>query len=378
MAEDPRAEEVAAAERRVTHLVVAGVDAVYSPERGWVVLEVNDHPSGLAAADAGGCGAAGHGVVRSVALALARRAGEDCVGLLLPEAFRVGMAGAQNVASADVAWSDTRATNAIADFNALAQELRRLGTPVAITDVDRVRMDGADVVLDGEKRVGALYRRSSSFPPRQPRCACVNDLRVRAICPDKKRTATLLEAAGVPVPRAIRGSADVTPWVIGKPNFGSASAGVVRIQAADPALAPLLRRRRRAVVQEWIEPATTRLRRRRHYFDVRVLVVDGKVVGHVARVAAAPFDEPVFAASPLAWLTTTGRPRPLRAARRSGAVSLPQAQLDALDALCVRVVRTLDVAARGLEYAAALRSIPSFGTLAGIRGPLRPIELQAT
>lgn len=272
---------------------------------------------------------------------------------------------------------DLRTTSSIADFNALAAELRRLGKRVVITARDGLRMSGSDVMLTDGTRVGVLYRRTHEFPPREPRCACVNDLRARVLCLDKSRTAALLRTAGLAVPRKITSRASASsPWIIVKPNFGSGSAGVMRIRADDPSLLYHLRKRG-PVVQEWIEPAMTRLRGRSHYFDVRVYVVDEQVVGRVARLAAAPHDESLFATSPLSWLTTTGRWRPLTAMPRKKAseVSLPRRHIAELDAVCQRAVRTLNRAARDLKYESTARWMRSLRTGLALHRSLDPIEL---
>lgn len=361
----------------------AGIDLVRSRDGRWFVLEVNDHPSGLLEADQRAGTTRG---VDALAEALITRAGGGTICLLLPECFHIAgdSASASTVARRDTElFDDARIRRTIDEFNALLIRVNECGHRAVIADVAAVSLAGREVVLHKE-HVSALYRRAYQFPLRNTDCAYVNDVRLRAICPDKRRTAAVLRGSPrvrMPetfhtVPDAVtcdRYAAERKKFIV-KPNFGSASAHIQRLATRD---LPAEIIGDELLWQEWIEPATVVSRGREYYYDVRVYVVDGQVVSRIVRRAAAPCDDTRLQDSALAWLTTTGPWFPLVVASGRGdeEVALPENVIGELDELCVDITAMLDAAARNLDYTAAAASIRPFSALSGVTGAVQRIEL---
>ena len=153
-------------------------------------------------------------------------------------------------------------------------------------DPDDVAVGRLDVLptLDGVEPglVGLLLLERRGVPVRNTAAALL-------AAHDKLRTARLLEAAGLPVPRTrwLRAPDDPLPLpvpVVVKPRFGSWGADVCRCSTEEEARAVLRSlsdrswfRRHGALLQELVPSAGT---------DLRVLVAGGRAVGGAERAAA--------------------------------------------------------------------------------------------
>lgn len=346
--------------------VFAGIDLVLGQDGEWVVLEANDHPSGLLEADRLSGGTAG---LVALSSALADRARNGTICLLLPDCFYLQPPSYTwgEVQRIDAhLFDDQRIACTIDEFNALASYLRHNGVPTVIADSTVVMLSAGDVVIGERLRAGALYRRAYRFPLAETSCPCINDIRLRAICPDKGWTASIL-AGVVKLAGAYDPSSPPNKGkrFIVKPNYGSGSEGVRRVAVEDlPAATD-------DICQEWIEPAKMRANARDYYFDVRVFVIDGEPVSYLVRRAAAPCDGESWLDSPLSWLTTTGPRHSLAGA------CLTARQKDALDRASVAAAAALDMAAQRLGFCEAIMMLRDFASLTGVTGTVQPIELAA-
>lgn len=384
-------------------LLYAGLDFILDANGHWVLLEVNDHPLGLKIADdfasfVGPTSVVEPVGVRALAQALVMLLGcrdkRGPVYLLLPEAYSVEtathMAPAVRLRHVHE-FDDGRLAAVLAEFNRIALLVRALGTPCFIADRQAVFQQGGCIKSVNGYEPGVVYRRTYRFPLEPPTCPCVNDLRLRALCPDKLRTQLILEqfCPEVRMPRgfaisnenqSIRSMGWDSEFAIIKPNWGAASNGVERVCVHNSHSVPSSGEYTSGYLcQEWVEPSTVLIRGNRYYYDLRVLTVAGELVGCFARRAAAP-REGVAADSPLSWLTTTGPAMPVVLTRKKcranhEAVCLSRRQIEELKFLSRRVVETIGAAACDLDYCETTHRLHDIATLDGIRGELRQVRL---
>lgn len=379
----------------------AGLDFILDRRGNWVLLEINDHPIGLIEADKLTQQAKGRpifGGTGLIALAnmLANHAGDRAVCLLLPDCFRIRTKThtAQTVFmnGGDI-YDDKRIRLTLDSFNRLADQVRSMGVECLISDVGGLEIRNRSVIVGQHRAVGALFRRASSFPPKEVDCACINDLRLRTLCADKLKAHGILKNSVshnnlaltmplLPVKDTLEllQNCQEDQFVITKPNWGSASMGVERLTARQ--LTEYLYSTRRdaaenRIWQKWIEPTTISNAKGEYYFDVRVYVVAGKPVAGFARRSAAPMNRDE-SDTPLSWLTTTGPWLPLiySDTRALESVDLSEEQIKELVEISTQATLALDKAAIETDYSKALAGMPSFSTLAGVQGRLQLIYLQ--
>jgi hypothetical protein len=330
----------------------------------------------------------------ALAKVLADGAQGGSVGLFPPDAFRVGRTCARDDLHGHHprVSDDQRAGHTIEELRGLIAALDDLGVPWLLGNPSDVAARGDLLVHRTGRRIGAAYRRHQGLVDVGPHTVTVNDIRLRVLCPDKLATHATLAAAAPHVRMPPTIALEDTPaarawigervsgdgWMIVKPTHGTASRGVERSRAATLARGALVRSEA-SLVQDWVQPATTRRRGREHRFDVRVFVVGGRPVAGFARTASAPATG-VAIDSPLAWLTTTGPLAPLTSDGESpgdepDGAKLPADSLDELREISTAVVAALDNAARQLSSEDVRRSMKPYSELAGIAGPMELIGL---
>ena len=179
----------------------------------------------------------------------------------------------------------------VAPYEAL---VARLGTRAGATrglEVDGVRLDAMDAVLariiPGGSLDQVIFRVDALHWLEERGVAVVNAPRAIERCVDKFYTSALLQEAGLPTPETVvcerldvaMGAVRAMGDVVIKPLFGAMGHGMVRVSDPDTAwrvLRALELARAVYYVQQTIDHGGR---------DVRVLVIGGRVLGAIARVA---------------------------------------------------------------------------------------------
>lgn len=392
--------------------IYAGLDLILDKNGRWFLIEANDHPIGLAEADRLALSIGRHSLFEakgfhSLAQALVNKNRGGVICLLMPDCFRFASLspfGKQVKLVEEVAFDDARIMHTVNEFNSLARAIHSLNAECRIVDLRAFVPRGRDLYLTNGDPVGVLYRRAYRFPPHQVSCPCFNDLRLRTVCPDKLKTDRILRQRLLDWPAflpstfpfeadqatraALQDLIATDRYVIVKPNFGSASTGVSRFSVREVLdnLEDLCQEQRNSygdvLCQKWIEPSVVRSKQKDYYFDVRVFVLDGQPVSGFARRASAPAHQPLWADSPLSWLTTTGPPIPLAVSNSpkpdiDNVAFLTVEQAESLKDLCVEATLALDKFAVELDYAQTFEDVQDFESLAGSVGQMQYLDLVA-
>ncbi|MDW9970419.1 hypothetical protein GOB98_10510 [Sinorhizobium meliloti] len=117
--------------------------------------------------------------------------------------------------------------------------------------------------------------------------------------------------------------------------------------------------RQAMVVQPWIEPGTVIIAGNERYYDVRLFVLDGEIIGAFARCSVAPRGG-VGAGTELEWLTTLGSISPIATGTdgcAEGHVALSNVEAALLHQLAWQVASRLDVAAAELAQEGGSRMV---------------------
>lgn len=387
-------------------LVLAGVDLIRDTEGRWRVLEVNDHPTGLARSDSlcatnpSSFDLFGSGVDILADTLYEFNSGQT-VGLLLPECFQVSgpiRSGSAKLAPGEADF-DPRIESTIREFNVLARSIRR-HVNCTIGDVSTFEITGHGIVASDGDEISVLFRRASLVPPFPSDCVFVNDMRARRLCADKLRTFEVLKCLGEhgPPPTLLAAASTVhnenlkrwgfDHWVIRKPRWGAASRDVER-----STLSEVLKRIDRGigsedmVIQPWVRPDTVCVKSTSYHFDLRLFVVDERVVGGFGRRAAASASaNECGVESPLCWLTTLGPVLPLALATETalnselnalGTIALSEQEATTAFTLATEAVRIMNIAADELDLS-SLADIPSFRELNGVSGDIKAVRVVAS
>ena len=342
--------------------VYAGLDFILDQQGKFHFLEANDHPVGLTKADK---------LSLKQSNSIFNCSGIDClinslvnscenkyICLLLPDCFIIKNRhhSDRNVTLQQKYLYEGRIKLTLEDFNQLADGIYEKYPRISIVDNKGIRWkEGKCFLVTGEE-IGALYRRSTQIPMTALNTFCVNDLRLRSICTDKMLTSTLI-LDRLPNGNSIKSYsysqivelllntgeyAKENIWIIRKPKNGSASRGVKRIKVTD-ILMPEFTSPNDYIFQPWIKPATIQKRGFEYYYDIRVFVIDSKVVSGFARQSAAPISG-IAANSPLSWCTTTGPSIPIISghSKSESCVYLTKDQVHSLFSMSRKIVNTLD------------------------------------
>jgi glutathione synthase/RimK-type ligase-like ATP-grasp enzyme len=375
---------------RLLSLTYAGVDLLFTSDREWVVIEVNDHPIGITRSHAINTSIERVGPFSgdpTVEIAnLMKSVGGRAI-MLLPEYYRITTSvgkGRKRIENIDpTKFDDSRIQMTIEDFNGICATAINQGVEITIADITQIKTLKGEVRDVGGITADTLFRRHSTFPAGCISAFCINDVRQRKICGDKLLTYDALNAAGVPtIPthpwhangellQFLEAASAANEEVILKPRHGSASQSVRRLPAAQ-ALEELNSSipREISICQPWIQSATVEFAPWKYYFDVRIYVVDGKAVTGFARRGAAPNTGPTRS-SPLSWLTTTGPTIPIAYADETGgnridrAVCFSHDEIDELLSIAEAAVRALDNFALGQDHCA----VPALNITSKDMGP---------
>ncbi|WP_020592036.1 ATP-grasp domain-containing protein [Kiloniella laminariae] len=377
-------------------LLYAGLDFILDEDGHWHFIEINDHPVALNRADhlANQCRYPlfpGQGL-SILAQELIRLAAGKPIALLLPDCFRI-TAQAELFDFVDPLQNEGPAKLTVAEFHEIAEQIRDAGHPCAIIDTTQIsHQDGRYFLLNG-KELGLLYRRSYSFPKTQPLIPSVNDLRLRAVCTDKRLIASLLQEKAPDIGCIptyshrdenalhcfLEEMAVTNSYVIRKPRDGAGSRGVERFLARDLLRDVSTETDNQAIYQPWIPPCTHRKGRYEYHVDFRLYMVAGEAVGGFARQAAAP-NSHLTAESPLCWMTTNGPALPLSqkelADKEEGSFSLSAVQLETLSKRAATIVEIIEGYAAKLDYRRTCQKIPGFESQVAIEGQMKPINLR--
>lgn len=276
-----------------------GFDFLRDSSGGWWLVEVNDVPADLCAADRLASGVFGTSrIIGSLAQELAGAPSEGTVALLRPPAVLGG---------------DPLCEDFDEDFLALKQAVNCLGRDCDVVTPNQLDTTNGIRLSDG-RSISAAFRRTRLRPDCAPNLCTINPTLTSFVCRDKLLAPSVLGSARLSsVPTVLAETHSRLPesesglWIL-KPRFGSGSRGVRRGLYAD-----VLGAGKAAgyVLQPWIKPSTVAFGDRVYYFDVRIVALDGEVLGGYARCAAGPVDG-VAKGLPLEWLTTTGRRLPIQ------------------------------------------------------------------
>lgn len=278
-----------------------GFDFLRDRNGHWWLIEVNDVPANLCGADKLATDAFGTSrILIRVANELASAPSDGAVVILRPSK------------TCDKYLGDANADEDCQELWRLVRNLGRecvLATPSQLDTIDGLRLrDGTGIA--------AAFRRTRLRPDCAPISCTINPALTSYVCRDKLLAPSALCNSQLPSVPTVPAGHDFqlprseTGFLICKPRFGSGSRGIHRIRHDDISRDALSVGH---VLQPWIEPDTVKIDGRPYYFDVRVLVFDGEVLGAYARTAAAPVGG-IAKGLALEWLTTTGRRLPIQLA----------------------------------------------------------------
>lgn len=269
-----------------------GLDLIRDIFGRWWILEVNDVPCGLAHAEllAGKSNSSAHAPVKRLADKLLNISeGQPVLLLRPPPSFNV----------------DAKEDDRERDYNAVACAIQHQGGECIVACPDELEKGSSQSLRDG-RTFGAVYRRTHVRPDCSPEFRTINPAEAVYVCRDKQRAADLLSGLVVPhVPTYSGGVPCLSEsgWYIAKPRYGSGSRGIHRIRKDE--LDSHVSSSKFNVIQPWIEPDTINISERDRYFDLRLFVLDGEIIGAFARCSVAPRGG-IGSGTELEWLTTLG------------------------------------------------------------------------
>ncbi|MCZ4280553.1 hypothetical protein O4H49_07175 [Kiloniella laminariae] len=377
-------------------LLYAGLDFILDQDGHWHFIEINDHPVALNRADilAKQCHYPlfpGQGLSR-LAQELVCQSTGNTIALLLPDCFRI-TGRAEKFDFIDPLQNEGPARLTMAEFHEIAAHIREKGHPCDIVDITQIFPQAGRYYLRDGKELGLLYRRAYAFPKTQPLIPCVNDLRLRAICTDKRLIASLLQEKAPDIGciptyshrdenalyRFLDEMAMANSYVIRKPRDGAGSRGVERLLARDLLQDISVETDSQVIYQPWIRPCTYKKGGHEYHVDFRLYMVAGEAVGGFARQAAAP-NAHLTAESPLSWMTTNGPALPLSQKeltdKKEASFSLSAVQLETLCDRASTIVKIIEEYAAKLEYRKTCQKIPGFENQVALDGQMRTIELR--
>lgn len=339
-------------DREIRYARLIGIDLLKAYDGQWWILEVNDVPSGLAQAD---------DVCRTVPLQ--SRLGTNIVDSLARLLLKVGDGLPTLLLRPPKSALEEPKNDKELDYLAIENALRRLGGECIIVSPDCLRPDLGGPLYSG-LRYGAVYRRTHVRPDCSPTGKTINPVAALFACRDKFRTSEYLKDLLVPhVPTWLTPPENVDClWIMRKPRFGAGSRGIVRLKPSETSAGD--HDNWLSVFQPWIQPESASINGAQRYFDIRLYVLDGAIVGAVARCAVAPVGG-VAANSELEWLTTLGSVSPIHVgpsvARTSG-ITIGPDEATLLSNLARQVAERLDEKA-ALAVQPQEGSQKSFGSL---------------
>lgn len=304
------------------HLHLAAVDIIIDSDNRWHLIEINDQPGGLAAADALPFSAGLSSSEKPLSVAaeeMVAMAGSRCICLLLSDRFDLSgsnRSGALHpTASVDPAGLET-----IGELNRLAFAIRQKGGVYLFATQDDFSSGRlSDIAF------GVIFRRAG-YPclPKSPPYAVINNYAVREICLSKKNTYDVLRNATVKdrlIPTFFGGSYDDfgrfmaryvdrrTKYIVLKADRGARSKHVFLLPIERAYRSDCLKRLvcvGRLLMQPYIVPKLLKGPGGHGYVaDIRLFLWNGRVIGGLVRRAAAAVT--VFGlAHRASWLPTTG------------------------------------------------------------------------
>ncbi|GGD08897.1 ATP-grasp domain-containing protein [Hyunsoonleella pacifica] len=384
-------------------MALLGIDLILDEYRQWHILEVNDHPTGLYLADqllntsTQFSKYLSRNGIDKIAEKLISKCRNKAIVLLLPDCFRIknGFSNRPISITDNMFLGDYRIEKTLEDFNALLTYLNGKKIETFIADFSSIKQVGSKISLKSIE-VGAMYRRSSQFPKNEPDCFCLNDLRLRAICPDKKQLAELLIDVGLSSNCLIYHDFNnaytlAEEWLISgqsiiiKPEKGSASVGIQKVSSIKDLkekkeLLDKSKDSSNMIFQKWIEPSKTFKNGKPYYYDIRINILDGKVISGFGRSSAAPCEDVSWSETPLVWLTTTGKVVPLAIGEnkvgKTDTIYLSEQEMSQLETIAGLINLAVHTNCDNSFYNDTTKKIGNFKSQEGIKDKMHYIFLE--
>lgn len=353
---------------KVNNIPYIGLDFILKKDGVPVLLEINDHPTNSTLE---GFNSNASYIVELIKLACDNKTNK-LICFLLPDCFSI-KPEKQIAKFIDISSHlDTSMLSTVIEFNQLGEILNSIGIDHYICDISAIEIQDKFCVVNG-KRIDVLYRRSNYFPPIKTKTICINDIRARGLCLDKKRCVDILKTMIDPsnLPKEVDGN---TKYVIRKPRFGSASRNIERKGIIEADKLGWLNASDEWIVQEWIEPQYLHIQDKQYYFDLRVFVINGIAKSIFIRSSAFPLS---FEGN--SWLTTTGK-----------IISVyPQSNFDKnfelsetfytslpeIISLSEKIVKLINTYIENLDTSSEIENIPSLEEIWNFSGKLKTIYL---
>lgn len=309
----------------------------------WCVIDINANPSGLAEADTLSK-LYPPNAVRSVAQALFHDSGGKPVCIVLPDWCNVPRGITEYSLETRSGLIDEMLSLSLRDVNLVASSVRELGSRCYLTN--SCLLTSPEHSRHYQKFFGVVWNRSH-HQLGEIGFTEANDIRVREVCREKSSLSGALSDSKVLPLRTIsvknKQPSELLDhrWLIIKPERGFGSFGIVRLRPMELidrfdefSLAPM-----KYGWQPWIRPPDfLDPNGHRYFYDVRAFLLDGRVIGVLARQAVAPA-QGISSASPLSWLTPLGRTRSIHEESDKSEFNpkVSMAQLCQLENLCVEL-----------------------------------------
>ena len=327
------------------HTRLLGIDLIRDVDKNWWILEVNDLPSGLAMCDELASKTAhttlgGGRTVSRLAELLIEMAMEKPVLILRPPT--------------SVNVSD-QFNHAEMDYKLVSQAISDAGAECVVATPGGIHLRNSGKLANCAP-FGSVYRRTHVRPDCSPDHRTINPVSAIYVCRDKLRSYHILSDVPIPpvptmtIDSYVYENKSPSDWLIVKPRYGSGSRGIRRILVNDIDRMIATYSGENIVIQPWIEPDILTDENFNRYYDVRIIVLDGVIVGSNARCSPAPRGG-VAANSEIEWLTTLGAVQPVVISKRSDPpklVAITKSEQDLLEECAYSVSKELDQAAEQL------------------------------
>lgn len=360
----------------IKNISYIGLDFILTPEGRTIFIEANDHPVGLFLCPQESSTGRQRLTrsLQSFAESICQVAEGGLVCFVVPDCFLIKELDRQQSCIKLPSMLSPGYVACLKEFNEIVRLLRQSGAECIVTNAKDLEIRDNDCYFRNE-RIAVLFRRANYFPPAQLNCFCVNDIRARALCLDKRRTLDLLKPyiTSQWLPPKI---SEETKFVIKKPRYGFASQFIERKSLMEARDAGWFSLNGDWLLQEWVEPSRSLHGTWEYYFDLRVFLLDGEVVSIVARHSSYPINSQVIYDTH--WLTTTGRRVLVFPDEPSLRPEIPISEEAILEIKrsAEGITRILNSIIEELTITNEIKSIPSLGSIWGATKEIEIIELE--